>query len=155
MHGPIRDRLEEFLDDGEHSGLREFRDHMAGCESCRREVDELAAQGRLLRALRAPRDLEPSPGFYAAVLQSIEKRRRQSAVYAFLDPGLGLRLMLASLAAIVVLGAYVLFSQPEPSFGSSNPVTILAAGAPDYGHFGASPQQDRETMLLTLASYQE
>jgi hypothetical protein len=155
MHKPIKERLEEYMRGAVERGrLAEFRAHMGTCDSCRADVEAMEAQAHALRVLGAAEEIEPSAGFYALVMESIEARRSASIRYAILDPALGRRLIYASLLTVIVLGSYLVYMEQGPDFEASSPVTIMAA-EPDHGRLGADPQRDRETVLLTLTSYQE
>lgn len=156
MHKPIKERLEEYLRGaGEQGHLVEFRAHLGGCENCREEVRAMQAQARLLRVLGAAEEVEPAAGFYARVMEIIEARRVASPGNLFLEPAFGRRLIFASLAAVIVLGSYLFYTEQGPAFETSSPVTIMAAEPFDQGRFGTDPQSDREAVLLSLASYTE
>lgn len=155
MHKPIKERLEDYLRGaGEQGYLVEFRAHLGGCENCREEVGAMEEQARLLRILGAE-EVEPAAGFYAHVMEIIEARRVASLGSVFLEPAFERRLIFASLAAVIVLGSYLFYTERSPLFEASSPVTIMAAEPLDHSKFGADPQSDREAVLLTLASYQE
>jgi hypothetical protein len=156
MHKPIKERLEEYLRGaGEQGHLVEFRAHLGSCGSCREEVGAMEAQARLLRVLGKAEKIEPAAGFYARVMEIIETRRVVSLGNAFLEPAFERRLIFASLAAVILLGSYLFYTEQRPSFEASSPVTIMAAEPLDQDRFGADPQSDREAVLLSLASYQE
>ena len=156
MHELVRERLEEFLQaTGEREGLTALRAHIMSCESCRREVADMGTQARMLQLLRSPAEIETDAGFYAQVMERIESRRSASALYAFMDPAFARRLMFASLTALLVVGSYLVYAERAPLMGESSPVAIIATQTPEQDLVGANPARDRETMLLTLASYQE
>jgi len=156
MHKPIKERLEDYLRGaGEQGYLVEFRAHLGGCENCREEVGAMEEQARLLRVLGAAEEVEPAAGFYARVMESIEARQMASPGNVFLEPAFERRLIFASLAAVIVLGSYLFYTERSPAFEPSSPVTIMAAPPLGQSAFGADPQSDREAVLLTLASYQE
>ena len=87
--------------------------------------------------------------------ERIDVQRSASPLYAFLDLHLAHRLMYASLTAVIVLGSYLVYTERSPSFGESGPVAILASPTADRNLVGAHPAQDRETVLVALASYKE
>jgi len=156
MHKPIKERLEEYLRGaGEQGHLVEFRAHLGGCESCREEVGAMETQAHLLRVLGEAEEVEPAAGFYARVVEIIEARRVASLGNVFLEPAFERRVIFASLAAVILLGSYLVYAERGPAFEASSPVTIMAAEPLDHGKFGADPQRDREAVLLSLASYQE
>jgi hypothetical protein len=47
------------------------------------------------------------------------------------------------------------YTERAPSFGESGPVAVLASETPARDVLGADPAQDRETVLVALASYSE
>jgi hypothetical protein len=63
--------------------------------------------------------------------------------------------MFASVTAVIVLGSYLVYTERVPSFGESGPVAILATQTSAQDLVGADPAQDRETVLVALASYTE
>ena len=156
MHRPTKELLEEFLrteGDGEDAAV--LRAHLAGCDECRRAVTDMEDQARMLRLLRAPEEVQPGAGFYAGVMERIESRRRASSLYAFLDPGFARRLIYSSLAAVFVLGALLVYWESQPAWDDPSLVTLIASETPADEMVGSNPARDRQTMLLTLASYQE
>lgn len=156
MHEGIRKHLEDYLEGPrERASLGSVRDHLESCEGCRLEVEEMGALARLLRTLRASEEVAVAPGFYARVMQRIEARRKAPAIYAFLDPGFARRLIFACLAAAVGFGAYLIHAERMPVFGESNPLSIIAAQPPREAIVGSDPARDRDTVLISLASYRE
>lgn len=157
MHKPIRDHLEWYLGDSAGlDGQPEFGAHLDACRDCRREVEAMAAQAGLLRSLAAEAEVEAAPGFYAKVMSAIDARRGRSVAFAFLDPVFGRRLVYACTLSLLVLGSFLFYSVRNTAIEEWNPVALMAAGFGDRVHVGGGdPQQDREYVLLTLASYQE
>lgn len=158
MHRPIRDHLERYL--GDSAGLDgepEFSAHLDACRDCRRDVAAMAAQAGLLRSLAAETELEAAPGFYAKVMSAVDARRGRSVAFTFLDPVFGRRLVYACTLSLLVLGSFLFYSVRNTPIDGWNPVALMAAGFGDRVHVGEglNPQQDREYVLLTLASYQE
>jgi hypothetical protein len=155
MHRPIKERLEEYLQKaGKLRGPEEFSSHMESCQRCRREVEGMAEQARLLRLLETPEEIKPAPGFHARVMETVEARRRAPLRYAFMDPGFTRRFIYASLAAVVILGSYLVYSEQGPRLDTSGPMSFLAAESVER-HVGTDPQRDRDVVLLSLASYEE
>jgi len=76
------------------------------------EVEGMRAQNELLREWSMPADsaaeLEPRPGFYARVLDQISTQRPVSIWALFTDSILGRRLAIASMAAALALGLFVI-----------------------------------------------
>jgi hypothetical protein len=156
MHALIRERLEEYLrGTGKQADLAALRAHLASCGDCSGEIEDMQSQARLLHLLRLPEELDPGAGFYARVMERIDAQRGSSAFYAFLDLHLAHRLMFASVSAVIVLGSYLVYTERMPSFGESGPVAVLASETPKRDLVGADPAQDRETILVALASYSE
>ena len=155
MHRPIKKRLEEYLRQaGRLKNAEEFNSHLKSCGRCRQEVEQMAEQARLLRLLEAPEETGPAPGFYSRVIGSLEARKAAPLWYELLDPALARRLIYASLATVVILGSYLLYSAQGPPSGAASAVSFMAA-EPSASHVGTDPQHDRDTVLLSLASYQE
>ena len=88
-------------------------------------------------------------------MQRIEAQRQASLPYALSQPALGWRLIAAAFTAVILLGSFLVYSERGPAFNGSSLVTIMAADPEIYGTVGSDPQQDRETVLVSLASYQE
>ena len=156
MHALIKERLEEYLrGTGEQADLAAFRAHLASCGDCSGEIEGMRSQVRLLQLLRLPEDFEPGAGFYARVMDRIDAQRSTSTFYAFLDLHIAHRLIFASLTAVIVLGSYLVYTERTPSFGESGPVAVLASQTAERDLVGAHQAQDRETVLVALASYEE
>jgi anti-sigma factor RsiW len=154
MHALIKERLEEYLrGSGGQADLAAFRAHLASCGDCSAEIEGMQSQARLLQLLRLPDEVEPQAGFYARVIERIDAQRTSSPLYAFLDLRLAHRLMFASLTAVIVLGSYLVYTERVSSFGEFGPVASLASQTP--ARVGTDPAQDREIVLVALASYQE
>lgn len=156
MHQPIQEGLEDYLSgDTASPRYREFEAHLSVCPACRNEVAPLRDHALLIRTLRAPREEEPAPGFYARVMDRIETQVRPSFWADFLEPAFARRLMYSSAVLLLLLGGF-LFSAGAPAVdtATSAPEAIFAADekGPD---FGANPEHDRETVLVSLASYSE
>lgn len=156
MHALIKERLEEYLrGTGERADLDAVRAHLASCGDCSGEIEAMRSQVRLLQLLRLPEDLEPGAGFYARVMDRIDAQRSTSTFYAFLDLRLAHRLIFASLTAVFVLGSYLVYTERAPSLGESGPVAVLASQTAQRDLVGAHQAQDRETVLVALASYKD
>lgn len=156
MHALIKERLEEYLRGaGEQADLAAFRAHLASCRDCSEEIEGMQSQVRLLLLLRLPEDAEPGAGFYARVMDRIDSERRASPLYAFLDLQIAHRLIFASMTVVIVLGSYLVYTEQSPSFGESGPVAVLASQTAERELVGAHQAQDRETVLVALASYKE
>ncbi len=155
MHRLIQDDLEDYLLGAlTGSALEKFQAHLEECAGCRGEVAAMTAHGELLRLLNAP-DAVPDASLCARVMQRIEAQRQASLPYAFSQPALGWRLIAAAFTAVVLMGSFLVYSERGPDFTGSNLVTIMAVDPEVYGTVGSDPQQDRETVLVSLASYQD
>lgn len=155
MHGLIRKRLEDYLRGGSDKKVPlEFEQHLRDCESCREEVSWMQDQSQVLRALSAPRDIEPAPGFYARVLNRIEAQQSGSIWSVFLDPIFGRRLVATSLTLAVLLGGYVAFREVAYPPSANDAEAIIAVEEHPPG-LGQDRQRDRDTILVTLATYNE
>ena len=100
-------------------------------------------------------DAVPDASFCARVMQRIEAQRQASLPYALSQPALGWRLIFAAFTAMILMGSFLVYSERGPAFNGSSLVTIMAADPGAYGTIGSDPQQDRETVLVSLASYQD
>jgi predicted anti-sigma-YlaC factor YlaD len=156
MHALIRERLEDYLRGvGQQTDLAAFREHLASCGGCSGEVEGMQSQVRLLQLLRLSEEVDPGAGFYARVMDRIDAQRSASPLSAFLDLHLAHRLMFASLTAVIVFGSYLVYTERVPSYSESGPVAALASKTPQRDLVGANPAEDRETVLVALASYKE
>ena len=160
MHDPIRENLEGFLTGSSRRMPQEFQAHLEACGECANELRLLEAQSKMLRALKADADIEPRPGFYARVIERIEARGPASIWTLLLEPSFGRRLALASATLVVLLGTYLVTTEPGDNGSASNPVTVadittqsrmdVATGSDTLQH-----QRQRDAVLVNLASYHE
>jgi anti-sigma factor RsiW len=155
MHKFIRDGLEDYLRGAlAGSALTEFQAHLEECAGCRGEVAAMTAHVELLRLLHAP-EAAPGASFCARVMQRVEAQRQASLPYALSQPALGWRLVFAAFTAVILMGSFLAYSGRTPALSNSSVVTIMAVGPEVGGAVGSDPQHDRETVLVSLASYQE
>jgi hypothetical protein len=156
MHGPIKERLEDYLRDAPGKKLPpEFEEHLRACEECRETLRWMQEQCRMLRELRPPSPMDPAPGLYARVLERIEAQQKSSIWSVFLDPVFDRRLVAGSLALAVVLGSYLALTEPgnaAPVAAQAETIMVVEEHPPGLGQ---DRQRDRETILATLASYRE
>ena len=154
MHKPIQDGLEYFLSGRAASEqLAAFHAHLDACGACRAEVEDMAAQAKLLRTLRPPENLAPEPGFYARVVERIEAQTSDSFWSIFMEPAFARRLMFACMALAVLLTVAAVQTPPaETAFDDPNPVRIMA-GYEMPQATGEDPRRDREVVLVNLATY--
>ena len=163
MHQPIRENLEEFLT-GTRQIPQEFQAHLEACEECANELRLLETHSKMLRSLQCDAGVEPRAGVYARVMDRIEARGPASIWTLLLEPSFGRRLALASATLVVLLGTYLVTTEPGYNGGdnsiASNPVTMtydattaqvdVAAGADTLRQ-----QRQRDAVLVNLASYHE
>jgi len=159
MHQPIRDNLEEYLK-GSTRVPQGFYAHLEACGDCASEIRLLETQANMLRSLRSTADVEPDPGFYARVMGRIEEQGRGSIWSVFLQPSFGRRLAIASAALVVLLGTYLVTTEPGdqsvvpvPTVVTTNTVNTTA---PEAGSVPDSlRRQQRDAVLVDLASFHE
>jgi len=155
MHGLIRERLEDYLRSTPGKQVPpEFAEHLRACEQCREELSWMQEQSRMLRVLAPERELDVAPGFYARVVDLIEARQNSSFWNVFLEPAFGRRLVATSLTVACLLGGYLAFTEAKSAAPAANVETIIAVEEHPPG-LGLDHQRDRETMLVTLATYRE
>lgn len=154
MHRIVRERLEDYLRGAPGKTLPpEFEEHLRACAECREELGCMQEQSRLLHVLAPSEAMEPAPGFYARVLERIESQRRPSFWDAFLEPAFGRRLLVTSLALVCVLGGFLAFTEAASEASVSRPEAVMTAEHP--AGMGVNADQDRETVLVSLATYRE
>jgi anti-sigma factor RsiW len=153
MHEPLKERIEDYLQGG--NDLPDVERHLEQCESCRAEVIEMKKHSELLRLMKAPREWEPSPGFYGRVMNRIETQAKPSIWNIFGESIFAKRLAYASVTFIVLLGTYfVSATSSDQQFATSSP-EVLMSNEPHASEVGTNPQKDREAVLVNLATYQE
>ena len=111
MHREIRDHIEDVLRGGDT--LKHAREHLAQCDECRTEVQDMQEQTELIRELRAPEDFAADlrPNFYARVMERIEAEGPISIWNLFIESAFGRRIAVASLALALLIGVYVVTSE--------------------------------------------
>ncbi|HYW84677.1 MAG TPA: hypothetical protein VFB30_15550 [Spirochaetia bacterium] len=164
MHQPVKDNLEEYLRGVGGRFTRplppEMKAHLASCGECAEKLSRLERQSVALRSLRAPDDLEPRTGFYARVMQRIEEARATNSVWsAFLDPVFAKRLIYASATLVLLLGTYLISTEPGDMASGSQPTIVVApphtvASTADDPDNSTSPQE-RDAVLVDLAAYRQ
>jgi len=146
MHQPIREGLEDYLKgSGDRVISQDFTAHLASCKDCAEELRLVQNQAQSLRLLRAGE--EPRPGFYARVIDRIERQTDLSIWSIFLRPTFGRRIAIASAALALLMGAYLVSTEPGDHERLSNPTVVTTADE--------SLQQQRDAVLVNLASYHE
>ncbi|HLJ47221.1 MAG TPA: hypothetical protein VKU01_14490 [Bryobacteraceae bacterium] len=164
MHQPVRDNLEEHLRGIEKEYRKpvpgEMQEHLAACEDCMAELKTVESHAAAIRSLRAGA-VEPRAGFYARVMNRIDETRAKASIWsAFLEPVFARRIIYASLALVLLLGTYLVSSdsvdqslpqsQPTMAITQQDQKTVDA----DFEN-GTVAQQQRDAVLVNLASYQE
>src|ERR1700688_1315004 len=164
MHQPVKDNLEDYLKDVGGKFTKPLppamEAHLASCGDCAGKLSELERQAVALRSLRAPDDLEPRGGFYARVMQRIEEARATNSVWsAFLEPIFAKRLMYASATLVLLVGTYLVSTEPGDLAAAYQPATIvtpmheISATADDPDN--TTSPQERDAVLVNLAAYHE
>jgi hypothetical protein len=114
----------------------------------------------MLRSLRSVEDDGPIPGFYARVKERIEDQGRVSIWSIFLQPSFGRRLAIASATLVVLLGTYLVTTEPGDQSTASIPsvaTDMVSTPAPEASAVDDSLQQQRQrnAVLVDLASFHE
>lgn len=157
MHRPIKDSLEEYLKGAAHQVPQEFHAHLEECEDCASELRLFETQANLLRSLRSE-EVAPRSGFYARVMDRIEEQGRSSMWAVFLQPRFGRRLAIASAALVVLLGTYLVATEPGDRAGLLAPAVVstdMPAAPAATTSDSAQQQRERNAVLVDLASFHE
>ena len=150
MHKPTLEGLEQYLAGRMTSSAAEACSrHLDQCVECRRIVAAMQAQCGMVRALRS--EAEPSPGFYARVMDRIEAQAANSFWGAFLEPFFSRGFVYASLALMMVLTLAAVNVGGGSPIHESVPVEMaVETSMPDAVEFG---QPAREVVFVNLASF--
>jgi anti-sigma factor RsiW len=152
MHAAVMERLEDYLSGSLAPADRQrIEAHLDQCEICREELSAMEDVSLLFEGLRPQADLDPAPGFYARVMQQVEKQQpaRSLADFFAFDLAFGRRLAFAALLTLAVMGSY-LISRETAYSSSPSPESIMAQQ--DSPSFGSAPGHD--AMLFTLTAYE-
>jgi anti-sigma factor RsiW len=152
MHEPVIESLEEILRGDAPATAASA--HLSSCDGCRREVAAMVAQHDLFRALRTAESPDPSPGFYARVINRIETQTRPSVWNLFGDSLFARRLTYASMTLVALLGTVLITARPNSPVDVNSPETIIASDD-QYQTVGNNPDRDRSSVLVKLATYEE
>ena|SRR5437764_3364831 len=153
MHQPIRDHLEKYLSDSTDLTIpQEFHAHVAACRSCAEHVHQFMNHSQALRNPLPAGEPELQPGFYARVMDRIE-RRPQSIWSVFQEPVFGRRLAYACTALVLVLGTYLVSSEPGDS--NPGPTVVVSQDRPSPNGDETVQPKDRDAVLVSLASFHE
>jgi len=167
MHEPIRDNLEEYLKGSPSKISQDFEAHLEACQDCAGQLREMEAQAELLHALRPGKEIEPSAGFYARVMDRIETQGRASIWSLLLEPAFGRRLAVACATVVVLLGSYFVateLSEPMVAVAPAAVATSVSSSAdlsappslePAADRNSVQQQRQRDAVLVNLASFHE
>lgn len=153
MHRLIRDHLEEVLAAPESNHPAAV--HLRGCEECGGEIAGMREQARALRELRS--EAEPRAGFYARVMERIEAQGPASIWSVFSESAFGRTVAVGSMALALLLGAYLIASDPAQSHSTANnrPMQILIGEGQPGLELSNSGPPDRDAVLVNLVTYRE
>jgi anti-sigma factor RsiW len=160
MHEPVREHLEDYLEGKlRPEAAAAIQSHLASCQPCTEVVAHLRFQSTLIRNLRVPAEVEPPPGFYARVMQRIDAQGRPSFWSLLLDPVFGRRLVYGTASLVVLMTAYLFATAPVQQEMVQTPAHFLASPSPAQpalpGPLGSNPQQERDSILVTLTTFSE
>ena len=160
MHAVVMSSLEEYLSGTlEPARQREIEAHLNTCPVCREEIHSMQDVSQLFISLRSPdclqsrsTPLEPSPGFFAGVMQEVGARRAAPFFASFfaLDFALGRRVAFASLLTLAIVGSYLVTRETEFPGGPSPEAVMAQQNSPS---FDSAPARDN--MLVTLTAYEQ
>jgi anti-sigma factor RsiW len=155
MHQVIRKNVEEHLKGSRREIPPEFHRHLETCPDCASELAQLETQSRVLRSLAATTDAEPRPGFYARVMERIEAQQPFSIWSVFLDRKFGFRLAVASGVLAFLLGGYLVTSEPGGPESGVTSAVAMSDSSNETNFDQAAAQQQRDAVLVDLASFRQ
>jgi hypothetical protein len=129
-----------------------FHSHLASCQECRAEVEQITRVSGMIAELRARPETtpEPPPFFFTRVAANIIEHQNTDH-WGLLAPGAAFfrRIAFASLLLLAGLGSYLVTR--EGNYSGADAATVMA-----HDVTTAHPESsDRDLMLATLASYGE
>lgn len=146
------ENLEEFLAGTLEPVERQaVESHLSDCELCREEIHGMQSVSLLFGSLRTEAALEPSPGFYARVMQMAEASKPVpffAGMFA-LNGLFGRKLVFSSLLTLGILGGYLISRESSYTTGPT-PEAIMAEQT--QAAFESAPAP--ESMLVTLTNYE-
>jgi hypothetical protein len=167
MHEPIVNHVEDYLTRSDSTSLpADFTAHLVSCAECRQELAAMETHARFVRVLKPEETVDPARGFYARLIERIEAQRPVSMWSIFLQP-FGQRLAFASLALALLMGVYLISTEPGMDSGAAVAIQQTAVpGAMLPGEdqpglviganiHGSNEDQDRGAVLVNLATYHE
>jgi anti-sigma factor RsiW len=152
MHAVVMESLEEYLSGTlGPAAQRIIEAHLSTCETCREELSGIQEVSQLFGTLRTEESWQPSPGFYARVMEQVGERETVpsfASLFSF-NFAFGRRLVFACLLTLAVLGSYLVSRETSSYPAGPTPETVMAQqNSPD---FDSAPAQDN--MLVTLTAY--
>jgi anti-sigma factor RsiW len=159
MDAFLRDILEDYLS-GNLSRTRkaDLEAHLARHPEAAEQLELFRRTSSWLVELRAPEGepQSPEPGFYARVLQCIDREQVEPFWAFFLQPMFVRRLAFGSLVWLALVGSYVVsFSNPSEELGRRLAEAVLTdQPASDYYRvrLGNNLEQNRDSMLAVVVT---
>jgi anti-sigma factor RsiW len=159
MDAFLRDILEDYLS-GNLSRTRkaDLEAHLARHPEAAEQLELFRRTSSWLVELRAPEGepQSPEPGFYARVLQRIDREQVEPFWAFFLQPMFVRRLAFGSLVWLALVGSYVVsFSNPSEELGRRLAEAVLTdQPASDYYRvrLGNNLEQNRDSMLAVVVT---
>lgn len=154
MHRVTQDYLEELLDGVLPQGHQVYA-HLKQCAECTDEVEAMRLQNEMFRAWST--EAEPTPGFYARVLDRIDMQRPASIWTLFSESIFGRRLATASLALALVTAASVITQETYSAVETRQVAVELDPLYPSSGFTQTvmnTNANDNGAVFMSLVSYQ-
>ena len=153
MHAVVLENLEDYLAGSlEPSEIRVIQAHLSECERCREEIRSIQEVSLLFTTLKPEEQPEPSPAFFAGIMQKTGARGRaekQSGFATVFDLAFGRRLVFASLLTLVITCGF-LVTRESNATAAMSPTAIMAQQ--ETPGFDSAPAPDN--MLATLTAYE-
>jgi anti-sigma factor RsiW len=153
MHAVVMESLEEYLAGSlDPAALRDVEAHLSSCPVCCEELRGMQDISQMFGSLRSEESFEPAPGFYARVMQQVDRRQAAATLPGLfgLDLGFARRLVFASLLVLAVLGGFLVTRETIYPASGPSPEAILAQQ--DSLAFQTARAEDN--MLITLTAYE-
>ncbi len=152
MQENIKKRVEDYLDG--RLPEEDLKSLLEQYPSDGKTLQEFFQQSEMIRSLlRTPAELAPAPGFYARVMNQVEKEKgRQSSIWSLFTDPFGQRLVYASMVLLALMGITLFTSDPEDlqNFALA-PASILVDHTPEV-HLVGDEMEDRSRVFVTLTS---
>jgi hypothetical protein len=117
-----------------------------------RDVERMCEHADLLRELRCTERITLDASFTARVMARIEAEKPASIWDLFVSPALAKQLTFASVVLMAMLAGFLFArSAEQATLTQHTQQTLIRVEHPE--NLGLDPQQDRQNMLATLASY--